>query len=398
MAGCMNHDEITALHSSHILPTYARQDVSFVRGEGVYLYDTDEKRYLDFASGIGVNSIGHAHPRWVASVAGQAGTLSHTSNLYYTHPSALLAEKLCAISGLNAVFFSNSGAEANEGLIKLARKYSADKYGDPKRHTIVTLNQSFHGRTHTTLAATGQDVFHRYFQPLTEGFIHVNKNSVSELEALGDDVCAVLVELVQGEGGVLPLDREYVKKLRDICTERDWLLMIDEVQTGIGRCGKWFASELYGIKPDALSFAKGVAGGLPLGGFITGGKALGVLTKGLHGSTFGGNPVCCAAALETLSILEDYLPAVSSKGKRVMEEILSWSLPAVRGVRGEGLMIGISVEGTPADYVKTLLGKGLVCLTAGQDAIRLLPPLVINDSEIDEGLEIFKSVLSGGIS
>ncbi|MDR0293233.1 MAG: acetylornithine/succinylornithine family transaminase [Oscillospiraceae bacterium] len=388
----MNFTQTKTLYEDHILPTYGRQEVCFVRGEGSYLYDDAGKRYLDFASGWGVMSVGHAHPQWVKAVAEQAAALVHTSNYYYTRPGGLLAERLCELSGLDALFFANSGAEANEGLIKAARKYSGDKYGQ-NRHTVVTLNRSFHGRTHTMLAATGQDAYHKYFQPLTPGFVHADMGDLDALKALGDDVCAVLFEPVQGEGGVYPLEEAYVKAVAALCAERDWLLLFDEVQTGAGRCGTWFGFQHYGVEPDGISFAKGVGGGFPIGGFILGKKARGVFAPGLHGSTFGGTPLACAAALATLDILTGVLGDVERKGRLLRDGIGSFG-GRVRGTRGRGLMIGVVVEGDPKAYAKALLDHGLLCLTAGTDAVRLLPPLTVSDSEIGEGLSVLREVLA----
>jgi len=397
----MKFNQIKQLYDDYTLPVYPRQEVCFVRGEGVRLWDSEHKEYLDFAAGLGVNSVGYAHPDWIKAVVVQAAMLPHTSNLYYTEPGALLAQKLCELSGLRQVFFANSGAEANEGLVKLARKYSADKYKDPKRHKIVTLRNSFHGRTHSTLAATGQDVFHLHFQPLGDGFIHVPAGDVDALCALDDDVCAVLLEPIQGEGGVLPLSREYLWAVSELCAQRDWLMMCDEVQTGIARTGPWFAFQDKGagakqVKPDAVSFAKGIAGGLPLGGVIVGEKAAGVFTTGLHGSTFGGNPLCCAAALATLKILEGAQPTVAERGEHIKGKLRLMNLPALREIRGRGLMLALSIDGDPKAVQKELLQNGLVCLTAGADAIRLLPPLTVSKPEIDEGLEILRKVLTKG--
>lgn len=380
-----------------LMNTYNRFPVTFVRGEGCRLYDENNHAYLDFASGIGVNSVGYAHPQWVAAVAEQAGSLAHTSNLYHTLPAKRLAEKLTTLSGLDAVFFSNSGAEANEGMIKLARKYSRDKYG-AGRHTIVTLEHSFHGRTVTTLAATGQDVFHKHFDPFTPGFVHVPPNDINALTQLNDGICAVLLEPVQGEGGVLPLSANYIKSVAALCAERDWLLLFDEVQTGVGRTGQWFAFQSHnGIKPDVISFAKGIAGGLPLGGFIANAKCAVVLQPGDHGSTFGGNPVACAAALATLAIINDVLPEVLRKG-----EYLTNALHSMRGlsnVRGAGLMIGATVDASIHESARTLVNRlienGLVCLTAGSDTLRLMPPLVVGYEELDEGLAIIKNITEG---
>jgi acetylornithine/N-succinyldiaminopimelate aminotransferase len=389
----MNTQQTKALYEAHILPTYARQDVCFTRGVGSYLYDAEGKQYLDFSSGIGTASIGHSHPKWVAAVTEQAATLTHTSNLYYTQPGGVLAQKICNLASLDATsgcFFANSGAEANEGLIKAAKKYSEDKYGKG-RHTIVTLNRSFHGRTHTALAATGQEAFHTHFRPLTPGFVHVDANDLDALTALGADICAVLLESVQGEGGIYPLEESYVKSVAALCAERDWLLLFDEVQTGFGRCGEWFGYQSLGVKPDGFSFAKGVAGGFPLGGFLLGGKLSGTLTAGLHATTFGGGPLACAAALATLEVLEGVVGDVNRKGQLLRDSIEAIG-GKVRGVRGKGLMIGISVEGDNKAYVPHLLERGLVCLTAGTDAVRLLPPLTISDGEIKEGLTVLREV------
>jgi acetylornithine/N-succinyldiaminopimelate aminotransferase len=383
----MTFSETRALYDDHVLPTYLRQEICFLRGEGSYLYDDAGKKYLDFGSGLGVSSVGHAHPEWAEAVARQAKTLAHTSNLYYTLPGGLLARKLCELSGLDKVFFANSGAEANEGLIKAARKYSEDKYGKG-RHTIVTLNRSFHGRTHTTLAATGQEAFHQYFQPLTQGFVHADANDIDSLKALDDGICAVLLEPVQGEGGVYPLDESYAKAVVGLCAERDWLLLSDEVQTGFGRLGRWFGYQSLGIQPDGISFAKGVGGGFPLGGFILGRKPGGVFAPGLHGSTYGGNPLACAAALAVIDILSGVIDDVERKGRLIRE-----GLPGFN-IRGKGLMLGVEVKGDPKSYLPKLLEKGLVALTAGSDAVRLLPPLTVSDGEIKEGTAVLREVLS----
>ncbi|MCL2616843.1 MAG: aminotransferase class III-fold pyridoxal phosphate-dependent enzyme, partial [Defluviitaleaceae bacterium] len=290
------------------------------------------------------------------------------------------------------VFFSNSGAEANEGLIKLARKYSVSKYGEG-RSSVLTLKGSFHGRTLATLIATGQDRFHHSFGPFPEGFRHVEPGNVAELEAQGNDVCALILEPIQGEGGVNPLDTEYVKEAARICRERDWLLLLDEVQTGIGRTGHWFAFQDMGIEPDAISFAKGIAGGLPIGGFIVSERLRETLVAGDHATSFGGNLVCCAAALATLDVLEGVLPSVAEKGAYIREKIEAMNLPNVEAVRGKGLMIGVKVTGLPpAEINAKLIAAGLASLTAGSDVIRLLPPLVIEKDDIDAGLEIFERV------
>ncbi|MDR1158488.1 MAG: aspartate aminotransferase family protein [Oscillospiraceae bacterium] len=390
--------QIFETYAAHVLPTYGRFPVAFVRGVGCRLYDAADRAYIDFASGIGVNAVGHAHPVWVEAVARQAATLTHVSNLYYSEPGGRLAARLTALSGLRGVFFANSGAEANEGAIKVARKYSHDRYG-PDRSTVVTLSGSFHGRTVTTLAATGQTAFHRHFGPFTAGFRHVPPGDFEALAAQPDDVCAVLLEPVQGEGGVWPLDGGYVRQVAALCRERDWLLLCDEVQTGIGRTGDWFAFQSLGVEPDVVTFAKGIAGGLPFGGFLTGARAADTLGPGDHATTFGGTPLCCAAALATLDILTPVLPGIKAKGAALRQTIAEMGLPRVTGTRGAGLMIGVALASgeAPRDWAERLLRAGLVVLTAGQDALRLLPPLVIGDDDIAAGLSIFHTTL-GGVS
>jgi len=389
----LNFTDIKQIYSQSVMPTYARQEICFVRGEGVYLWDTEGRRYLDLSSGIGVNSIGYSHPEWLKAVHDQACKLVHVSNLFYTEPGGILAQKLCVLSGLSSVFFANSGAEANEGLVKLARKYSADTYPGCRRHTIVTLLQSFHGRTHTTLAATGQESFHRHFQPLTPGFCHVPMGDIAALEILGDDICAVLLEPIQGEGGVIPLPKEYVKAVARLCKERDWLLLMDEVQTGIARCGTWFDFQNYDVIPDAVSFAKGIAGGLPLGGIIAGDKLRDTLGPGLHATTFGGTPLCCAAGLSVLNILEKELETIAERGGYFKDKLIEMNIPCIKETRGRGLMIAADIDADPKQAQEKLLSAGLVCLTAGSSAIRFLPPLVISKNELDQGLDIIQKVL-----
>jgi acetylornithine/N-succinyldiaminopimelate aminotransferase len=377
------------------MQTYGRFDLAVDHGVGATLYSPEGVKYIDFTSGIGVNSVGYGNVAWAEAIYAQALKLGHISNLYYTEPYARLAAELTARSGMKNVFFANAGGEANEGLIKLARKYSHDKYGDG-RSTILTLVQSFHGRTVTTLAATGQEQFHKHFFPFTEGFRHVPANDITALEsALSGDVCAVMVELIQGEGGVLPLQVEYVKAVRKLCDERDVLFLADEVQTGIGRTGKLFAYQSYGVKPDAVTFAKGIAGGLPMGGVLASEKCATVLGAGDHATTFGGNPIAAAAAIEVLRQLSDEaLRQVAIKGERVKDTLRSWGLPCVAEIRGLGLMIGVSMVGvTPKDVAIRCIDRGLLILTAGADALRFLPPLTISDAELDEGLSILKSVL-----
>lgn len=400
----METNKIKQMDAHSVMQTYARYDVAIDYGQGATLYSPEGKEYIDFTSGIGVNSVGYGNKRWVDAITAQAKKLQHISNLYYSEPYAKLALMLTNRAGMKNVFFANAGGEANEGMIKLARKYSFDKYGtagscENKRSTIITLKQSFHGRTITTLAATGQDIFHNYFFPFTEGFKYVTAGDINALQnELTDDVCAVLIELIQGEGGVLPLDTEYVKAAAALCAEKDVLLLVDEVQTGIGRCGTLFAYQQYGIKPDAVTFAKGIAGGLPMGGVMAGEKCANVFTPGTHATTFGGNPIAAAGAIEVLNQLSDAeLDKVAKKGEYITKTVAAWSSPLINEIRGKGLMLGISLVGADnamiKDIAKTCVEKGLLILTAGDDALRMLPPLTINLDEINKGLNILKSVL-----
>lgn len=391
----MTSKDIMALTDQYIMHTYGRFPVAIDHGEGATLYDPEGNAYIDFTSGIGVTDLGYGNAAWADAIAAQAKKLGHVSNLFYTEPAARLAEILCKRTGESCVFFANGGGEANEGMIKLARKYSFDKYGKG-RATIITLNNSFHGRTITTLMATGQEVFHNYFFPFTEGFRYADANDLDSLEdAAGSDVCAVMMELVQGEGGVLPLDKEYVQAVAKLCAERDWLLLVDEVQTGVGRTGSLFAFQQYGVLPDVVSFAKGIAGGLPMSGILASEKCRNVLGPGMHATTFGANPVCAAAGLvvqETLS--DDFLQEVTAKGEYLRSAIEALDLPCFGKTRGLGLMIGIEVkEGyTNKEIAGKLIENGLLVLTAGP-GMRLLPPLVISKEEMDQGVAIMKKVL-----
>ena len=391
----MTSEQIKALDDQSVMHTYGRFDVVLDHGMGATLWSPEGKAYIDFASGIGVNSVGYGNPRWVRAVADQAARLQHTSNLYYSEPYVRLADTLTRRTGMANVFFANGGGEANEGLIKLARKYSFDKYGQG-RATILTLLDSFHGRTITTLKATGQEVFHNYFFPFTEGFRYAKANDLASLEAQsGDDVCAVMVELVQGEGGVLPLDPDYVQAVVKLCRERDWLVLVDEVQTGVGRTGSLFAFQQYSIQPDAVSFAKGIAGGLPFGGVMANEKCRSVFTPGTHATTFGANPVCAAAGLAVQEALSDaFLQQVQEKGAYLREQIEALHLPCFGQTRGLGLMVGITVqEGwTNKDIAARLIENGLLVLTAGP-GMRLLPPLAITKEEMDQGVAIMKKTL-----
>lgn len=390
-----NHDVIQQT-DDYILGTYKRFPVALESGENATLKDFDGKPYIDFASGIGVCSLGCGNENWLAAITEQAKKLPHVSNLYYTKPAADVAKTLVERTGMQGVFFSNSGAEANEGAIKLARKYSFDKYG-AGRNQIVTLHHSFHGRTITTLAATGQDVFHQFFFPFTEGFLHAEPNDIAGVKSacMGGTVCAVMMELIQGEGGVLPLDAAFVQEVASFCKSRDILLLIDEVQTGVGRTGSLFCFQQYGIEPDAVTFAKGIAAGLPFGGVLAAKSCAATLSAGTHATTFGGNPICAAGATAVLAELTpSFLSDVAEKGAYIRETIIGWNLPVVTSVRGLGLMIGIGVSCSHRDAVGKLVESGLLALTAGADTIRLMPPLTITKDEIDAGLSILKQILS----
>lgn len=391
----MNYSELQKLDKHFVMQTYNRFPVAIERGDNATLYDFEGRAYIDFTSGIGVCSVGHCNPRWIAAVEEQAKKLCHISNLFYSEPGTKLAELLCKLSSMRSVFFSNSGAEANEGAIKLARKYSYDKYGK-NRHTIITLQQSFHGRTVTTLSATGQEKFHDYFFPFTEGFKYVPADDIEAMkEAMTSDVCAVMLECIQGEGGVIPIGGEYLREVEKLCNERDILLIVDEVQTGVGRTGKMFLSRAVGLSPDIITLAKGLGGGLPIGAVLANEKCKDVLTPGTHAGTYGANPICCAAALTVLGIVEKELKAVYEKGAYIRAALSALNLPKIKGTRGMGLMIGVIVEDVePAQLVREFLDEGLLTLTAGADVVRLMPPLTATYKEIDDGLTIIQTVLS----
>ncbi len=392
----MHFDEIAAMEKQYLMQTYGRSDIAFTGGEGACLIDSEGKRYIDMGAGIGVSSLGYGNAQLIDAICDQAHRLLHCSNLYYSEPMVQAAKQLVEESGLSRVFFANSGAEANEAMIKTARKYSSDRYGS-ERCQILTLRQSFHGRTMTTLTATGQEKFHQYFYPFPSGFDYVPANDFDAFLAHANThVCAVIMELIQGEGGVLPLDLAYVKQVCDYCHAHDILVCIDEVQTGIGRTGTLFCYEQYGIVPDIVSLAKGLGGGVPIGAILCNDKCADTLQTGHHGSTFGGNLLACRAANCVLSIVakEDFLQKVREKGDYIKEQLTAMHSPAIREVRGLGLMLGISVaEDKRAGYVKALQEKGVIVLTAGSDAIRLLPPLTITKEEIDQALACMKEVL-----
>lgn len=376
----------------YIANTYGRFDLLLTRGKGAKAWDDAGKEYIDMGAGIAVNTFGYGDDEWVRAVTDQLGRLQHASNLYYTEPQVLLAKLLCEKTGMEKVFFGNSGAEANECAIKTARKYGTDKYG-PERNVIITLKDSFHGRTITTLAATGQDAFHTHFTPFTEGFVHAAPNDLAAMEEAMENprVCAVLLELIQGEGGLRVLDPDYVKGVAALAKEKDILLMIDEVQTGNGRTGALYCYMNYGLEPDVVSTAKGLAGGLPMGAVLFNGKTRATLGAGDHGSTFGGNPVCAAGALSVIDRIDDALLAgVRRKGAYIREKLEKH--PAVGSVSGMGLMLGIQTKKDAKAVCARALEKGLLVLTA-KDKVRLLPALNIPDPLLEEGLEILQSIL-----
>lgn len=379
------------LDNQYVAHAYGRFDVALTKGQGSTLYDEDGKRYIDFGSGIGVTAFGINDPVWTKAVEEQLHRVQHTSNLYYTAPCAKLAQLLCEKSGMKKVFFGNSGAEANEGAIKFARKYSFDKYG-AGRSTIITLVNSFHGRTITTLAATGQDSFHTVFDPFTPGFKYCPANDVEALQAAAtDDVCAVLFECVQGEGGVNNLSPTFVNAIAKLAKEKDILIAVDEVQTGNGRTGTYFAYQQYGITPDIVTTAKGLGGGLPIGAVLFGEKLQDTMTPGSHGSTFGGNPVVAAGACSIVErIDDDFLSEVQRKSEKIRTALAK--VKGVQSISGMGLMLGIETDKPAGEVAKACLANGLLILTA-KTKLRLLPALNISDAELDEGLEILKGVL-----
>lgn len=380
------------LDSKYIANTYARFPIVLDHGKGSLVWDTEGREYIDMGSGIAVNAFGLADEPWIAAVTAQLGKLQHSSNLYYTEPDALLAEQLCERTGMKKVFFANSGAEANECAIKCARKYAADKYGADKRCKIVTLVNSFHGRTITTLAATGQDELHQDFQPLTDGFLYTPANDCAALKTLveGDDaIAAIMFELVQGEGGVTPLTQEFVDCIAEICAERDILMVCDEVQTGNGRTGSLYAWMQYGIVPDIMSTAKGLGGGLPIGACLFGEKTEHTLTAGTHGSTFGGNPAVCAGALNILSRIDDALLAEVKAKSEYIKRALDGA-PGAESVAGLGLMLGIKTVKPLNDVVAACRENGVLVLTA-HGKMRLLPALNIPMELVENAIGVIKS-------
>ena len=381
---------VKELDQSYIAGTYKRFPVVLTEGKGSVIRDENGKEYIDMGSGIGVTAFGIADDAWVKAVSGQAGALQHVSNLYYTQPCADLARMLCEKTGMKKVFFSNSGAEANECAVKAARKYAQEKYGE-KRCVIATLNNSFHGRTLTTLAATGQDHYHELYNPLTPGFVSFDAGDMAALEKLNDGtLAAVMIECVQGEGGVVPLTENFAKALAAFCRKNDVLLIVDEVQTGNGRTGALYAYMNFGLQPDIVSTAKGLAGGLPLGATMLGERCENVFSYGDHGSTFGGNPVACAGALSVLSRIDEALLAEVRKKSDYVFSALK-DAPGVKGLSGMGLMIGIQTEKPAGEVVSACLEKGVLCLTA-KDKVRLLPALNIPMDVLKKAIDVIKEV------
>jgi acetylornithine/N-succinyldiaminopimelate aminotransferase len=400
--------------SGAFMNTYHRLPVTFARGEGSWLFDTEGKKYLDFSSGIAVNCLGHNYPPLTRAIAEQAAKLNHSCNYYQSDTSAAFAEKLvAACAGMRKVFLANSGAEANEGACKIARKYSLKKYGEG-RHTIVTLKGSFHGRTITTLAATGQDKFHKDFGPFTEGFIHIPGGDIDALDKALDakKTAGLLIEVIQGESGIIPQTAEFIAAAARFCAERDILLMFDEIQCGTGRTGTFLAFEQYSdaagkpIQADIVTLAKGLAGGVPVGAVLAGEKAAEVFQSGDHGSTFGGNPIAAAAGLVVLDTVNNpsFLKEIAGKGDKMRAAITGWNHPKVKEVRGRGLMLGVDIAQEAWPLLEKAIYRanaappaggscGLLMLSAGPNTLRLLPPYTVSDAELDQGLKIIKELL-----
>ncbi len=384
--------DVFALDSEYIAHTYARFPVAITHGTGSLLYDINGKEYIDLGTGIAVNTFGAADKAWISAVTDQLSKIAHTSNLYYTEPQAKLAQMLCERTGMKRVFFGNSGAEANECAIKTARKYASDTKGK-EYYNIITLKNSFHGRTVTTLAATGQDVFHADFTPLTDGFLYAKANDIDSVKELVENnkCAAVMLECVQGEGGVMPMTADFMRGVQEICRQNDMLFIIDEVQTGNGRCGELYAYMSYGIDPDVVTTAKGLAGGLPLGACMFSDKVKDTLSYGQHGSTFGGNPVCAAGAVNVLSRIDDtLLVSVREKSKYIVDFLSK--VHGVKSVSGLGLMLGVETEKNAKEIVSKCIEKGVLVLTA-KTKIRLLPALNIPDEQLHKALNIIKEVI-----
>lgn len=394
----MNKEEIFQTDKEHYMPVFARYPLVLARGEGPYVYDIDGNRYIDFLAGIAVNVLGHAHPKLVSAIAGQAGALIHCSNLYYTEVQAKLIKSLAALSGLDKVFLANSGAEANEGAIKLARKYAKTLQAD--KVEIITAKEGFHGRTLLTLTATAQPKYQQGYEPLPGGFSYVPYNDLAALKAVvSEKTCAVMLEPIQGEGGVHTPDANYLRAVRELCDQYGALLIFDEIQTGMGRTGKMFAYEHYGIKPDIVTLAKGLGGGVPIGAFIASDKAAAAFGPGDHGSTFGGNPLACAAANAVLAIMaeERLLDNVKETGQYLLAELnkLQQKYPQIiTGVRGQGLMLGVQLTQPGRGIVNQCLEHGVIINCTAGDVLRFVPPLNITRAHVDEVIAVLDKVLA----
>ena len=387
--------DIQAIDNLFVANTYNRFPIEIKEGKGSILKDYNGKDYIDLGSGIGVTIFGINDEKWKEAVINQLNCVQHTSNLYYTEPCAKLAKLLCEKTGMKKVFFGNSGAEANECAIKVARKYAQDKKGEDY-FKIITLKNSFHGRTITTLAATGQDVFHKSFKPLTEGFLYAEANNIDSVKELVDNnkIAGIMIECVQGEGGVLPLNKDFVEGIYKICDEKDILMIVDEVQTGNGRTGKLYAYQNFDVKPDIVSTAKGLGGGLPIGACLMNEKVQNVLKAGDHGSTFGGNPIACAGALSILSRIDDkLLDDVNKKSKYVFDSLKN--IDGIESVSGMGLMIGIKTKMPAKEVVLKCMDKGVICLTA-KDKVRLLPALNIKMEYLQKAINTIIEVVKEG--
>jgi len=391
---------VIRMYADYVMRTYNRQSVVFVRGEGMKLWDADGREYLDFLAGIAVNGLGHCHPALVEAISRQAAELMHVCNLYHVPQQAALAKRLVELSGLGKAFFCNSGAEANEAAIKLARKWAKQNAG-PEKFEIITAEGSFHGRTLAAVTATGQPKYHHGFEPLVPGFKYIPFNDLSALEAaVTDQTCAIMLEPIQGESGVRPASKEYLKGVRELCDERRLLLILDEVQTGLGRTGKWFGHEHYGIKPDIMTLAKTLGGGFPIGACLAAGSVAEAFEPGSHATTFGGNPLACAAALATLDVMEreKLIENAADTGayfRRALEELREQRRDIVE-VRGVGLMLAIELNRDDAPAVAACcLRKGLIINPVGQSIIRSLPPLIVQKEHVDSAVRILGEALSG---
>jgi predicted acetylornithine/succinylornithine family transaminase len=394
----MYTEEIKSLTQKYIMNSYGARSLTLEKGEGVYVWDTDGKKYLDFVAGIAVNQIGHCHPALIKAVEKQLHTLIHVSNLYYIEPQARLAQMLCELSFADKSFFCNSGAEANEGAIKLARKYGHLHYG-PDKFEIITMLHSFHGRTYAAITATGQEKYQKGFEPLVPGFHYAELNNLDSVKALvSDKTCAIMVEPVQGESGVHPCTPEFLKGLRGLCDKYNALLIFDEVQCGLGRTGKMFAYEQYGIAPDIMTLAKGIAGGLPMGAVLTTDKVAEAFTPGSHASTFGGNPLCSAAACATIEIIQkdNLLKNAEEMGNYLITGLkkIQAKFPMITEVRGMGLIIGAQLDRPGSEIVKQCIDTGLLINCANQTTLRFVPPLIVTKKDIDNALAILETVLT----